>query len=67
MGLPLDNIFFTIKVNNKIQVVNVGLEKVGGVASKELWLAGKVNASAKEMLEASGWKITENATDRLMQ
>jgi hypothetical protein len=65
--LPLDYIFKTESVANKLHVIDEGLKKTGNVFAKELWLTGKVNNGSREMLETSGWKITEEIGEKLLK
>lgn len=65
--LPLDYIYRTESVAKKLHAINEGLMKIDNVTAKELWLTGKVNTGAQEMLMASGWTIAENVEERLIK
>lgn len=67
LAVPVDYVFWTAEVAAKVKKIDIVLKASGGVPSKELWLTGKVDRSARQMLEASGWKITANAREQLMR
>lgn len=65
--VPVDYVSRTAEVKAKLDKLDDGLRKAGGVSEKELWLTGRVDTSAQEMLRASGWKVVEKANERLMK
>jgi len=63
--VPVDFVFRTAEVEAKVNRLDAALQKTGGAPGKELWLTGRVDDSAREMLAASGWKVVENADEQL--
>lgn len=63
--LPLDYVFRTEPLAHKLRRIDEVLAQTGKVSSKELWLTGRVDGHARNMLQTAGWKITEKAGDRL--
>ena len=66
LTIPVDYMFRTEDMLRKLERLNSTLQKEGNAPAKQLWLTGRVDSSAREMLEASGWKITENAGEFLL-
>jgi hypothetical protein len=63
---PVDFLFRTVEVEAKLNRIEEALGRAGGIQGKELWLTGRVDGSARGMLESSGWTIIENAGSRLV-
>ena len=63
--LPLDYVFRTESFESKLQSLEAELAALDGVTAREMWFTGKVDAAAREMFEAYGWAVTENAERRL--
>ena len=63
--LPLDYIFRTKDVQDKLDELDSALDKAGAVAGKELWITGKFDESAGEMLKSAGWRYEEKIGDKL--
>jgi len=64
---PLDYIFWTKDVKDGLEVADNDLKKMSEVSAKEMWISGKFDPKAREMINAKGWKIQENATDILFK
>jgi hypothetical protein len=65
--VPLDYIFRTERLENRLNALDSGIEKMEGVSGKELWITGKIDPAALNMFEAKGWKVTANAGDMLQR
>ena len=63
--LPLDYVFRTKDVQDKLDNLDSALGKAGAVAGKELWITGQVDESAGEMLKSAGWRYEEKIGDKL--
>lgn len=66
LTIPVDYIFPTADMLERLERWNVVLQKDGNTPARELWLTGRVDAGARKILEASGWKITEDAGQQLL-
>lgn len=66
LTLPVDYIFPTADMVERLERWNVILQNEESTAAREVWLTGRVDGGARKMLEASGWTITENAGERLL-
>lgn len=64
--LPLDYVYPTVEVKAKLGKLDDELKKAG-VIGKELWITGRVDESARTMFKDSGWKVVQNAQERLMK
>ncbi len=60
LPLPVDYIFWTRTVAAKLQVIDNGLARLGGIRGKELWLGGRIENRAGSEFVRRGWKITQN-------
>lgn len=58
---PVDHVFWTKRLADKLNK----FEAATNAANKELWVTGKFDKMARNQLEATGWKITENANNIL--
>ena len=65
--VPVDYIFRTVAVEKKLNRLDKALAKIDGVAGKELWLTGIVDAGAGEMFAQSGWKLQSQAAAKLFR
>jgi hypothetical protein len=64
---PLDYIYWTKDVQRAMKAADSDLKKLPEVSGKEMWIPGKVDQKAREMLTKLGWKIVENANDNLFK
>jgi hypothetical protein len=62
---PLDHVAWTAALSNKEKFVSDAIEQKTGVAGKEIWVTGTVDPAARKVLERRGWKVEENAWDKL--
>ena len=60
---PVDYVFWTKGFADKLNE----FEAATNAAHRELWVTGKFDKMARNQLEATGWKITENANSTLMK
>ncbi len=59
---PVDHVFWTKEVAAKLQAIERSVAReLPDISSKELWITGRVDDSARTQLEARGWKVTESA------
>jgi hypothetical protein len=64
---PADYVFWTKKLDDKIKSFAGGIEKMDAIFSKELWITGKLEKTARANFESNGWKVKENANDVLIK
>jgi hypothetical protein len=64
---PADYVFWTKKLDDKIKSFAGGIEKMDAISSKELWVTGKLDKTARANFESNGWKVKENANDVLIK
>jgi hypothetical protein len=64
---PLDYIYWTKDVQRAMKTADSDLKKLPEVSGKEMWIPGKFDKKAREMLMATDWKIQENANDVLLK
>ena len=62
---PVDFVFWTKEIDRKLNTIESSIKKMGGASGKELWITGEIEKTARDMFEAMGWKVMENAKDRL--
>ena len=62
---PVDFVFWTKEIDRKLNTIENSIKKMGGASGKELWITGEIEKTARDMFEAMGWKVIENAKDRL--
>lgn len=65
--LPLDFIFRTAEVQAKFDKLNIALSESRITSGKELWVTGRIDQSAVEMLKAAGWGYQEETGKKLME
>jgi hypothetical protein len=64
---PVDYVFWTERLAGKVNRMEQVLAKDASVTSKELWIAGRFDDVAKNEFEGRGWKVIENANNRLLK
>jgi hypothetical protein len=64
---PIDYIFWTKNVEQKMNKLDRGISKVSDISAKEMWITGKIGSAAREHFTARGWKVQENAADILFK
>jgi hypothetical protein len=64
---PIDQISWTKEVERRLKQIDNGIKKIPGVSGKEMWITGKFDEAARKQFEAKGWKVEENANDRLIK
>lgn len=62
---PVDFVFHTEKMQAKIDRMDRALKDAGSVAGKEIWITGRFDDRALEMLEAAGWQHHEKVGEKL--
>ncbi len=67
LPLPVDYIFWTERVASKLQAFENDLSRLENVKGKELWISGKVEQHAKDMIAAQGWEIVQGAGIKLIK
>jgi hypothetical protein len=58
---PVDFIFWTKGVADKLATLNRDIDQAGGFSGKELWITGNIDDGAMKHFEAAGWKVNEDA------
>jgi hypothetical protein len=64
---PVDYLFWTDRLTQKIVRLDekiAGLQLSGG---KEVWVTGRIDGEAQEVMSAGGWKIEENCGEKLLK
>ena len=64
---PIDHIFWTPAVEGKLVKLDTGIQKLGRVSGKELWITGNIGAIALKHMEARGWKVRDHVQDALVE
>jgi len=54
---PVDFIFWTEALEDKIELLEDAIQETGGAARKELWLSGRIDPGARSQFEARGWRV----------
>ena len=67
LPLPVDYIFWTEPVANKLQAIEEDIAKIKGITIKELWLSGKIEHQAGSEFAARNWKIFQDANPILIK
>lgn len=57
---PLDYVAWTSALMQKESVTSASIKKLYGNVDKELWISGKFNRLAADVLQARGWKVKDN-------
>jgi hypothetical protein len=57
---PIDFIYWTRGVEEKLIALDRAIATAGGFSGKELWITGRIDAEARTRFEAAGWKLKEN-------
>ncbi len=60
LPLPVDYIFWTQPVAAKLQFIDNGITKLGGIRGKTLWLGGRIEKRAGIEFARRGWKLVQN-------
>lgn len=63
--LPVDYLFWTLRVARVAQALTDHVPSRPRLARRELWIAGNVSPRARQELEASGWTVYEQVSERL--
>ena len=58
---PVDYVFWTPGLDNKLYDFDSALREVEGIKSKEIWVAGQFDKIPCQQLINNGWKVIENA------
>lgn len=64
---PVDYVLWTKKLDDEVKSLDNGIQKMGSASSKELWVTGKLEKTARTNFESNGWKVKENANDVLIK
>jgi len=65
--VPVDYVFWTQPLANKVKSFEANIAKMEGISGKELWISGKFDNSARTNFEASGWQVKEDANTILLK
>lgn len=64
---PADFVFWTKRMEDKVNAFENTISKMNGVSGKELWITGKFDQKARTHFEGKGWKLKENVNDILLK
>jgi hypothetical protein len=64
---PVDYVIWTKKLDDEVKSLDSSIQKMGTASSKELWVTGKLEKTARANFESNGWKVKENANDVLIK
>jgi len=64
---PTDFVFWTKRLEEKVNAFETTINKMNGVSGKELWITGKFDQTARTHFEGKGWKLKENANAILLK
>jgi len=62
---PVDYVFWTKKLEDKINSLEKDLGNLPGTTGKELWISGRMDEGARAQFEQRGWKIQDDAENKL--
>jgi hypothetical protein len=63
---PVDYVFWTKKLEDKLNAFESGVQKMTEANGKELWISGRMDEGARAQFEKRGWKVQENAEKDLL-
>lgn len=64
--VPLDYVPSTPAFWRKEETLSKAIDGMQAVSGKELWITGSFAADVRAALESRGWRVTDNAWDRLL-
>ena len=64
---PIDNVAWTANLADREKGISQEIGKMKGVRGKELWFGGAVDRTARQALEARGWKVVDGYTEKLFK
>jgi len=64
---PVDYVFWTAKLARKVDKLDKGVVALGAKGAKEVWISGKMDSEAHNMLTTRGWKVQERSDDLLIK
>jgi hypothetical protein len=64
---PVDNVAWTANLSEREKGISQEIGKIKGVRGKELWFGGPIDRSARQALEAKGWKVTDRFTEKVFK
>ena len=64
---PVDYVFWTQKLENRLNEFEAALKEVSKVSEKEIWVTGKFDKNARKQFEDHGWKVFDNAEESLVK
>ena len=65
--VPVDYLFWNERVEKKVIRIDEQIAALEVPGKKELWVTGKVDRKAREMLVARGWQVHEDVREKLLQ
>lgn len=65
--VPVDYLFWNERVENKVARIDEQIAALEAPGAKELWVTGRVDPKAREMLAARGWQVHEDVRGKLLQ
>ena len=61
----VDNVFWTKGVGDVLNGLEKDVAKLSDVSGKEVWISGKMDDTARQIWESKGWKIVQDANDKI--
>ncbi len=64
---PVDYVFWTQWLENRINEFETELKKVSKVSEKEIWITGQFDQHSRKQFEERGWKVIDHAEKSLIK
>ena len=64
---PVDHVFWTQRLDNRLNEFETGLNEFKDVKKKEVWVTGEFDQKAKKHFEDRGWNIIEHSEKNLIK
>lgn len=64
---PVDYVFLTARVENKLNRLDERINTMGESRGKEIWITGKMDGKALDSFRERGWKVREDAAVELIK
>jgi len=67
MLAPVDYVFWTQWLENRLNEFETELKKVSKVSAKEIWVTGQFDKHSRKQFEEHGWKVIDHAEKSLIK
>ena len=64
---PVDHVFWTQRLDNRLNEFETGIKEFKDVKKKEVWITGAFDQKAKQHFEDRGWNVIEQAEKNLIK